>query len=936
MLEAIELSVSKTELKKILTPEKYEVELFKEKGFIRKTCKVCGSSFWTLDPDREVCGDTKCVGSYEFIGRKDNKPWDLHKAISELTDFFKKHGHEPIDPYPVVARWREDLEFTIASIAVFQPWVLKGVIEPPANPLVIPQPCLRFGGEFNDLDNIGRTGRHLTCFTMFGQHSFNKSDWPGGYWMDTCIDLNYKFLTERMKIKPEEITYVEGIWMGGGNFGPNLESMARGLEVVNSVFMQYELLPNKNFREMEIKTIDVGWGADRVAWFMSGTPTIYETVFGPVHDWVLKQTGVTIEKDFLINYGRLVGVLDVNEDTNIFEARKVIADRLGMGLDELNKKLAPIEALYAIEDHIRTILFAAADSAIPSNVGGGYNLRLVLRRAFSLIDQFGFDLDLQELAYRHMIYLERTYPRLREAEDLIPVILDIERKRYNKTLQTGMKYVKRLLSKSKKITTNQLFELYESRGITPELVRDVAKEMGTKVEIPPDFYKQLELKHEKQEKQGESDKKAETIEIPLENLLGMETRKLYYEDQYLKEADATIVEVFETGHVVLDQTIFYPTGGGQAADHGWIYLGKEEFKVKDVKKFNKVIVHYLEGNIKKLKKGQKVHLKLDWKRRAALMRHHSAVHVVGGAARKVLGNHVWQVGADKTPERGRLDISHWESLSREQLNEIERIANEIVVENIKVNFYELPRTEAERRFGFGIYQGGAPPGKFLRIVEIPGFDVQACGGTHVGRTGDLGYIKILHSERIQDGVVRLVITAGERSIDVIQEQQRILDETAGVFRVQHEALPSTAKRFFEEWKAYQKEIKKLKQQLSEARLPQLIKEAEKINGIKILVLRLEGSRDDLVSFADKIVKENEKTIAIIGSVDNEAAVIVGAKTSDLEIDLAKIVRETAKITGGGAGGRGNLIMGGGPKHEKLYEALKVAKQIIKKELAKQN
>jgi len=929
------LSVSKTELKKILTPDKYKVKLFEEKGFMRKHCKICGSAFWTLDPDREVCGDTKCVGKYEFIGHKENKPWDLHKAISELTDFFKKHGHEPIDPYPVVARWREDLDFTIASIAVFQPWVLKGIIEPPANPLVIPQPCLRFGGEFNDLDNIGRTGRHLTCFTMFGQHAFNKKDWPGGYWMDNCIDLNFKFLTERMKINPEEISYVEGIWMGGGNFGPNLESMARGLEVVNSVFMQYELLPNKSFREMDIKTIDVGWGADRVAWFMSGTPTIYETVFGPVHEWVIKQTGVEVDNDFLMNYGRLVGILDVNEETNILEARKVIADKLGMELKELNNKLAPIEALYAIEDHIRTILFAAADSAIPSNVGGGYNLRLVLRRAFSLMDQFEFDLDLKELAYRHMIYLERTYPRLREAENLIPIILDIERKRYEKTLQTGRKYVKRLLSKSKNITTEQLFELYDSRGITPEQVKEIAEEMGKKIEIPPDFYKQLNLRHEQQEKASTKEEKTENIDkIPLEKLLDIETRKLYYENQYMKEADATILEVFDTGHIVLDQTIFYPTGGGQAADHGWIYAGKDEFVVKDVKKFNKVIVHYVEGPIKKLKKGQKVHLKIDWKRRSALMRHHSAVHVVGGAARKVLGNHVWQVGADKTPERGRLDISHWEALSREQLNEIERIANEIVIENVKINFYELPRTEAEKRFGFGIYQGGAPPGKFLRIIEIPGFDVQACGGTHVERTGDLGYIKILHSERIQDGVVRLVITAGEKSIDVIQEQQKILDEAASVFRVQHEALPQTAKRFFEEWKALQKEVKKLKQQLAEAKLPSLIENAEEINGIKVLILKMDGTRDDLVNFADRIVKEFSKTIAVIGSVDNDAAVIVGAKTKDIDVDLARIVRETAKITGGGAGGRGNVIMGGGPKYQQLDKALEKAKQIIKETIEK--
>ena len=925
------MTLTKNDLKRLFKKENYEVEIFKEKGFMRKQCESCGSFYWTLDADSKVCGDTKCVGSYIFIGQDTPEPWDLHKAIRELTDFFKKEGHEPIDPYPVVARWRDDLDFTIASIAVFQPWVVKGILEPPANPLVIPQPCLRFGGEFNDLDNIGRTGRHLTCFTMFGQHSFNREDWPGGYWMDECIDLNFRFITKRLGVQPEELKYVEGIWAGGGNFGPNLESMVRGLEVVNSVFMQYEIYNDTKYREMDVKTIDVGWGADRVAWFMSGTPTIYEAVFGPVHNWVLKETGVSVDNDFLLEYGKLSGILDINEEVNILQARKVIADKMGMSLNELNESLAPLEALYAIEDHIRSIVFAAADSAIPSNVGGGYNLRLLLRRAFSLLERFEFNLDLHELAYRHMIFLERSYPRIRDAETLVPTILDIERKRYEKTITTGRKYVKRVLSQKKKLNPEQLFELYESRGITPEIVQEIAHSLGQVVDIPPDFYKQLELRHEKSQSVEEARTEDQT-EVPIEELLHHETRLLYYENQYLTEADATIVEIFPTGHVVLDQTIFYPTGGGQAEDHGWLYTRNKEYTIVDVKKFNKAVVHRISEPVDKLKKGQKVHLKLDWKRRSALMRHHSAVHLVGGAIRAVLGKHVWQVGADKTPERGRLDFSHWESLSRETLDKIERIANEMVIQNRQVRFYELPRTEAERRFGFIIYQGGAAPGKFLRIEAIEDFDTPACGGTHASQTGELGYIKIIGSERIQDGVVRITLTAGEKSIDVIQEQQHIIDAAADVFRVQHEALPKTAKRFFEEWKTLNKQVEKLRKELAKARLPILISEAEEVKGIKVLSLHLEGSREELIDIANSIVAQEQSAIAVLGSEDKGAAVIIGAKTKDVDINLGSVVRTMAKIVGGGAGGQGNIIIGGGSKAEKLEEALSQAKEIIAKEL----
>ena len=189
--------MNKSELAKIFTPDQYTVELFKEKGHARKQCSNCGLFYWTLDSDRQTCGDTTCEGGYKFIGRK-GPNWNFHQTISQLTSFFEKNGHELIDPYPVVARWRDDLDFTIASIADFQPWVTGGQIPPPANPLVVPQPVLRFGGEFSDVDNVGRTGRHLTSFVMFGQHAFVSEKIKGGYWMDRCIILIFSFLQQNL------------------------------------------------------------------------------------------------------------------------------------------------------------------------------------------------------------------------------------------------------------------------------------------------------------------------------------------------------------------------------------------------------------------------------------------------------------------------------------------------------------------------------------------------------------------------------------------------------------------------------------------------------------------------------------------------------------------------------------------------------------------
>lgn len=920
--------VDKEKLKKIFKPEQYQVELFKEKGHIRKQCSSCGIAFWTLKQDKETCGETECEGGYKFIGRK-GPNWDFHQTISKLTKFFEKNGHTPIDAYPVVARWRDDLDFTIASIATFQPYVTSGQVKPPANPLTIPQPVLRFGGEFNDLDNIGRTGRHLSSFVMFGQHAFNGEGLEGGYWMDRCLQLNFDFLTQELKIEPEEINYTENIWAGGGNFGPNLESMAYGTEIVNSVFMQYQNTPGGGYKKMDLQVIDVGWGAERVGWFSQGTPTIYESTFGDVWTYLLKESGINYDKKLVEDYSVLAGLLDVNEIADIKSARSGIAERLGMTLDELNTKLAGVEALYAIGDHSRTLAFALTDGAIPSNVGGGYNVRTVLRRMFTLNDYLELGLDIAEILHRQVLYVSQTYPRLREIDGLIDTIIDVERTRHQKTITSGERYVKQLLKDKSGISMDKLLELYESRGIGPESVQAIAKNMGMDFEVPGDFYNQLgNLDHSVAEEIQEE-------EVSLDDFKNHVTERAYYDVPYLKEIDATVEGVLDTGHVILDKTIFYPIGGGQAEDHGELQVGRSVVNVIDVKKYGDVIIHKLDRTLKTIKPGAKVKLKVDWPRRLALMRHHTAVHIVGGAAREVLGPHVWQAGADKTPDRGRLDITHWESLPREILDEIELVANEVVMDNREIKKHLLKRTEAEQRFGFTIYQGGVVPGEELRIIEIPGIDTEACGGTHAHQTGDIGYIKILGAERIQDGIVRITLTAGKQAVTSSQHQYHLLSQAAEAYSVNPEDLPSTAERFFNEWKDRGKQIVKLNTALAEARLPQAIAQAENVsigdNTYKLVVLRQDGAQQDLILLGEKLSQASKKEgnlIAVVSGEDSGRAVVVVAKSAGSSINLNPIIRGLGKIVGGGGGGKKDVVSGGGSQPENIPTLIKQAKNII--------
>ncbi len=925
--------VNKKELKKIFTPESYKVELFKDKGFIRKKCSNCDLSYWTLDPDRTTCGETECEGGYKFIGRK-GPNWDFHQTINNLTKFFQKNGHTPIDPYPVVARWRDDIEFTIASIATFQPYVTSGAVKPPANPLTIPQPCLRFGGEFNDLDNIGRTGRHLSSFIMFGQHAFNGEGLKGGYWMDRCIDLNFDFLTNVLKIEPEQITYTENIWAGGGNFGPNLESMAYGTEIVNSVFMQYQNLPGGGYREMDLRVIDVGWGAERVGWFSQGTPTIYESTFGPVWDYLLKESGLEYDRDLVSRYSILAGLLDVNEITDIKSARSGIAERLGMTLPELNEKLAGVEALYAIGDHSRTVSFALADGAIPSNVGGGYNVRTVLRRMFTLSEMNNFDLDISELISRQIMYVSQTYPRLKEISSFIETIIDVERARYKKTIKSGTRYVEQLLKSKGKVTTEKLIELYESRGISPEIVQSIASEKGKEIEIPGDFYNRISS--------GSVEETEEKIEeeFQLDRLKEFKTKKMYYDIPYKREIKAKVLAVFDTGHLVFDRTIFYPIGGGQAEDHGILRFGKSSRQVIDVKKFGDAIVHKLDSPLKSLKVGSTVRLEIDWERRKALMRHHTAVHIVGGAARKVLGPHIWQAGADKTTERGRLDITHWENLNRETLDEIEMVANEVVMDNREIIKHVLPRQEAEQKYGFTIYQGGVVPGEELRIIEIPGIDTEACGGTHAHQTGDLGYIKILGSERIQDGIVRITLTAGKKAVASSQHQYHLLAHASSVFSVNPEDLPKTSERFFNEWKERGKQISKLSKDLAEARIPQVIEKAKELEVggtvYRVAIMRQDAPLNDLIQLGEKLstaTKDQGNFIGVILGKDEGRAGIVVCRSAGMKTQLTPIIRSLGKIVGGGGGGNKDVLSGGGSKPENIPEALDKSWEIVKNSLS---
>lgn len=760
-------------------PERYwKVELFDELGFVRRKCEKCGKFFWTIT-EQKICNDSSCRG-YDFIGRPPTKrKLDFLKTWDVIKKFFVKNGHTFLNPYPLACRWYPLLYFVNAGIVNFYR-IENGRLdfEFPANPSILSQPCLRF----NDLPNVGINGKSYSCFFMIQQSSlFNGKS---GYWKDRAVELDFELLTKVFGIKPSEIVFIEDAWLSPVAFGPSLEYHVQGLELGNIVFTEFEGTPSK-FKEMREKVIDMGGGHERFCWITQGTPTSFDAVFAPILKKLKKIVSLEYDKKFFLKYAKHIGFIDVQEMQDIKLARKKIARKLNISASELEEKVKEIESLYIITEHARGLALALGEGNLPSNVGGGYNLRVILRRALSLIDKFNWPIELEDVIIWHLKYLRKLFPKLIENEEGIRKILEVEKKRYKNTKIRVNRIIQRLAGK--KISEDELIKLYESEGVTPE-------QLGIKT--PPQFYSRITEKH-----LGEKKVEEKRIALDVSNL--PPTKILYYDPIFSFKAKVLKVS---GNFVVLDKTAFYPRSGGQEPDFGYI----NNYKVINVEKIGEVIVH--ETKECKLKKGQIVSCKIDKKRRLILSKHHTATHIINSVARKVLGKHVWQHSAFKDVDKARLDITHYNSLTEKQVEEIEKNANKIVEKGLPIKTQVLERGKAEQKYGFRIYQGGAIPEKKLRIVSIGRVDVEACSGTHniLKKTSDVGFILILKTKRIQDGIVRIEFVSDKVALNYLKEKEKILRKIARELGVKEKDVPKAVEKLFKRWKKLRKKLRRLK------------------------------------------------------------------------------------------------------------------------------
>ena len=878
----------------------YNVNLFEDEGFERRSCNVCNRFFWTLDSERVKCPDHS-DDTYSFIGDPPtSKRFDYTQSWKEVESFFIKNNHTSINRYPVVCRWRDDLYFTIASIVDFQRVMgSKVVFEFPANPLVVPQTCLRF----KDLENVGVTGRHFSSFCMIGQHSIPNED---GYWKDECVNLDFNLLTQQFGIAKKEITFMEDVWEGGGSFGSSLEYFVRGLELGNAVFTEFQGNLS-NYRTLDQRIIDMGAGLERFAWITMGTPTAYDCCFGPITQKLIQNAGIDVDSSVLVPYfTEIAKNLDSYDDLS--QVRGNAIKTTGLSSEQINRIITPLEGIYLIIDHIRTLIFAISDGALPSNVGGGYNLRVMLRRIVSTMDRLKMKFDLDEIIDIQIDYLKNTYPELENTREDVKEIISIETGRYDSSKQRMQKIVSKL---DKEPRVEDLITLYESDGVTPEYL----KEMNVISEIPSTFYAKLSDLHQ-------SKKQKDQVNLPLEGI--PDTKLLFYEDDP-REFDAKVLKSFDN-FVVLDKTAFYARGGGQEPDHGKI----GSCDITDIIKHGNIVVHEIKGEIPK--EGNTVSCIVDGKRRDGITKNHTSTHIINTSARSVLGSWVWQHSAFKEEDHARLDITHHSALTDDEVIKIEQAANSIIEKSIPVKIENFDRGTAEQKYGFRIYQGGVVPVKSVRIVSIGDLDIEACGGTHVTNTSDIKEIKITKTKRIQDGVVRIEFVSGESAKEFVKKKQQ----------------DSESKEKEEKLKEQEKEKRVERRQLAKERIPIIAKSVsdckQGISTIEDIIIELSVSDkanfcystsndyDDVfhIGLGEVLCKADPKLIycGLFEQGEKIRVIVYAGDEISKEKSAGEIVKSISQILGGAGGGSPKFAQGGGVDKSKKEDAIKNVKSMI--------
>lgn len=877
------------------------------------------------------------------------KKMGLHEIRNEFLKFFEEKGHMILPSFSLIPNNDKSLLLINAGMAPLKPY-FTGASVPPKTRVVTCQKCLRTG----DIENVGKTDRHATFFEMLGNFSF------GDYFKEEAIQWAWEFLTERLEIPKESIwvsIYLDDddafeIWnkkigipaekivrlgkednfweLEVGPCGPCSEIYVdrgekygcgkptckpgcdcdRYVEVWNLVFSQFDKDEEGNYNPLPNPNIDTGMGLERITAVMEGANNIFEV---EIINNLLKE----VEKASGATYGK-------NPKSDM--------------------------SIRVITDHIRAMTFLVSDGVLPSNEGRGYVLRRLIRRAARHGKLLGIKGEfLTDLVGKVIELWKEIYPELVDREEYIKKVIRIEEEKFQATIDQGMemleKQIAEMRAKGQSVLDGEIaFKFYDTYGFPLDLTKEILEEKNLKVDeegFKREMVEQRERARNAREESGKKDWGYDEISVKLKDF---STTFKGYEMTSLKSKvlaiikDGEFVERLEEGEegiVVLNETPFYGEGGGQVGDTGILQNKDLNASVVDTKKTkNGSIFHIVEVKKGIIFTGDVVEANVDYMRRMDTARNHSATHLLHKALKEVLGDHVNQAGSQVTPNRLRFDFTHFESISSEDIDKIESIVNSKVLEALEVNVVETSLKEAQQMGATALFD--EKYGDVVRLVQMGDYSKELCGGTHVHNTGDIGLFKILSESGIASGVRRIEAITGRTAYEHMKDVEKQLNDISAILKTNKKDVVERVKSLMDELKEKEKEMESLKGKIASSLADDIIKQKHKVNDVDVLTCKVDNMDiNSLRNLGDEIKNLMGSGIIVLASAIDNKVSFVSMATKDVVnkgIHAGNIIKEVAKIAGGGGGGRPDMAQAGGKEPSKIKEALNAVDEIVMNQL----
>ena len=869
----------------------------------------------------------------------------LNEIREKFLEFFESKGHLRLPSFSLIPQGDKSLLLINSGMAPLKPY-FTGEQEPPRRRVTTCQKCIRTG----DIENVGKTARHGTFFEMLGNFSF------GDYFKEEAITWSWEFLTKVMEI-PEDRLYPsiyenddeafeiwnkkigvpadrifrfgkeDNFWEhGSGPCGPCSEiyfdrgekygcgkpgctvgcDCDRYMEVWNNVFSQFNNDGHGNYTDLIQKNIDTGMGLERLAVVMQDVDSLFDVdTVKNITDHVSKISGKTYGESY---------------KTDV--------------------------SLRVITDHIRSTVMMICDGVIPSNEGRGYVLRRLLRRAARHGKLLGINEPFLYKVCDTVIHESGgAYPALIEKQEYIRKVIQVEEERFDATVDAGLSILHDMIEKAKNAGSKELpaadaFKLHDTYGFPIDLTIEILEEQGMSTDR--DGFDALI--QEQKERSREDRKRMGDVGWASEDLGLDKSLKTEFCGYTQLEAEGNVLALVSEGEstdavragskvtVVLDKTPFYAEMGGQVPDYGTMSHGDCEIEITNVQKNGDGRIYLHSGVVKSgvVSRGDTLVCKVDKERRQAICRSHTATHLLQEALRQVLGSHVEQAGSYTDADHVRFDFTHFAAMTPEEIAKVESIVNNIILEGLEVRTDEMPIEEAKKLGAMALF--GEKYGDIVRVVRAGDVSIEFCGGTHLDNTAKAGMFKIVSEASVAAGVRRIEALTGRKFLELFEERQKTLNDTAAALKTTPADLVQRADQVVEEIRGLTRNVDSLNSKIAEMKLSELLNAAEDVNGVSVIAAKLDDTPEVMRSIGDILKERNANGVAVLATVTGESKIqllcVAGKDAVKAGAHAGKIIKEVAKLCGGGGGGRPDSASAGGKKPEKLDEALQAVCSVV--------